>query len=108
MHLYSVTVFESLLAPVAWSFEQRWPHLSLSLVGLCNYLFQTGRQGAEIRGYLSHLCEKIMDAKFLEDMRYRCYISLEAVEQYTRLVSTATYTISEQHSLRYEDCMATD
>ena len=49
-----------------------------------------------------------MDAKFLEDMRYRCYISLEAVEQYTRLVSTAMYTISVQHSLRYEDCMATD
>jgi len=50
-----------------------------------------------------------MDAKFLEDMQYKCYISLEAVEQYTRLVSTATYyTISVQHSLRYEDCMATD
>ena len=49
-----------------------------------------------------------MDANFLEDMQYKCYISLEAMEQYTRLVSAATYTISVQHSLRYEDCMATD
>ena len=74
MHLHSLTALERVSEPLPLG------ALNSTVVF---YLFHwlpcitiSGQQGAEIRGYLSHLCEGVpenLDAKFLEDIRYESY-----------------------------------
>ena len=107
VHLYLVTALErSRWALATGSFEQHCPLLSLLLAALYNDLMTTMCWYLSL-GYLFEGVPKIWDTKSLEDIRYKSYISLGAVEQCTWLVSIATYMISPQHSLGYEGWLPT-